>query len=137
MAGASFQVEILTPEGKVFDDEVQMVSTRTSVGSIGVMANHTPLLAMLDACELRLHREGGEIVRYAQGEGYLQVGGNQAMLLLEEAIAAEDIDRADIEQRLAESRQRLEAAEADSEAFRVASRDVRRFETFLEIASAS
>ena len=56
MARTTFQVEVLTPEGEVFNDEVEMLSTRTTVGSIGVLAHHTPLLAMLDPTELRLYR---------------------------------------------------------------------------------
>ena len=136
MANTPFHVEILTPEGKVFDDEVAMVSTRTSVGSIGVLANHTPLLAMLDACELRLHAADGTVTSYAQGEGYLQVGGNHAMLLVEEAIAAQDIDRADLETKLAERKSELEGLEADSEAARVAERDIRRYEAFLAVGKS-
>ena len=136
MANTPFHVEILTPEGKVFDDEVAMVSTRTSVGSIGVLANHTPLLAMLDACELRLHAADGTVTSYAQGEGYLQVGGNHAMLLVEEAIAASDIDRADLEAKLAERKSELASLEADSEASRVAQRDIRRYEAFLAVGKS-
>ena len=131
MANTPFHVEILTPEGKVFDDEVAMVSTRTSVGSIGVLANHAPLLAMLDACELRLHAADGTVTSYAQGEGYLQVGGNHAMLLVEEAIAASDLDRADLEAKLAARKSELDGLEADSESARAAQRDIRRFEAFL------
>lgn len=136
MANTPFHVEILTPEGKVFDDEVAMVSTRTSVGSIGVLANHTPLLAMLDACELRLHAADGTVTSYAQGEGYLQVGGNHAMLLVEEAIAASDIDRADLEAKLAERKSELDGLEADSEAARVAQRDIGRYEAFLAVGKS-
>jgi F-type H+-transporting ATPase subunit epsilon len=133
---APFHVEILTPEGKVFDDQVEMISTRTTVGSIGVMANHTPLLAMLDACELRLHREGGEVLRFAQGEGYLQVGGNQAMLLIEEAIPAGDIDVEQLTQELEQRQAAAREAEEGSEAQKVATRDVARLETFISVASS-
>jgi len=136
MANTPFHVEILTPEGKVFDDEVAMVSTRTSVGSIGVLANHTPLLAMLDACELRLHAADGTVTSYAQGEGYLQVGGNHAMLLVEEAIAASDIDRADLEAKLAERKAEFGGLEADSESARAAQRDIRRYEAFLAVGKS-
>jgi len=134
MANTPFHVEILTPEGKVFDDEVAMVSTRTSVGSIGVLANHTPLLAMLDPCELRLHAADGTVSSYAQGEGYMQVGDNHAMILVEEAVAAADLDRAELESKLAERKAELEGLEADSEAARSAQRDVRRYEAFLAVA---
>ena len=56
MAHTPFPVEVLTPEGEVFNDEVEMLSTRTAVGSIGILANHQPLLALLDPTELRLYK---------------------------------------------------------------------------------
>ena len=86
MARATFQVEVLTPEGEVFNEEVEMLSTRTTTGSIGILANHTPLLGLLEPAELRLYRGETEIVRFAQGEGYIQVGGNRALVLVEDAI---------------------------------------------------
>ena len=61
MARTPFPVEVLTPEGKVFEGEVEMLSTRTGEGSIGVLANHAPLLAILEPTELRLHKEGDEV----------------------------------------------------------------------------
>ena len=73
MAHEKFPVEVLTPEGEVFNDEVEMVSTRTTVGSIGILAHHAPLLAMLDPTELRLYKTESEVVSFAQAEGYLQV----------------------------------------------------------------
>jgi len=137
MARTPFQVEILTPEGTVFDDQVEMISTMTSVGSVGVMANHTPLLAMLNSCELRLHRDGGEILRFAQAEGYMQVADNRAMILVEDAVLATDLDPAAIEADLAEWRTKLEVAEVDSEAARLAERNVARLEAFLQVAGNS
>jgi len=89
MARTKFPVEVLTPEGEVFNEEIEMLSTRTSVGSIGVLANHEPLLAMLEPTELRLYRSESEIVTFAQAEGYLQFGENRALVLVEEAIAPE------------------------------------------------
>ena len=73
MAKDTFTAEVLTPEGSVFKDEVEMVSTRTTVGSIGILAKHQPLLGMLEPTELRLYKSESEIVRFAQGEGYVQV----------------------------------------------------------------
>ena len=74
----TFPVEVLTPEGEVFAEDVQMISTKTAVGSIGVLAHHVPLLAMLDPTELRLYRSDNDVVRFAQSEGYLQVAENRA-----------------------------------------------------------
>jgi F-type H+-transporting ATPase subunit epsilon len=87
-----FRVEVLTPEGEVFNDEVEMVSTRTEIGEVGVLANHAPLLATLDPAELRLHLSETEVKRYAQGEGYLQIFGNHALVLVEECTEPDRVD---------------------------------------------
>jgi F-type H+-transporting ATPase subunit epsilon len=135
MARTPFQVEVLTPEGEVFSDEVEMVSTKTTVGSIGLLANHQPLLAMLDPTELRLYKTESDVVRFAQGEGYLQVVDNSALVLVEEAIAPEDMDRGAFESRLQEARDAAERAEEDSEERSRAEREVRRYEAFLKVGS--
>ncbi len=136
MARTPFPVEILTPEGKVFDDEVELLSTRTGEGSLGVLANHAPLLAILEPTELRLHREGGEVETFAQAEGYLQVVDNSALVLVEEAHRPDDLDRSDIESRLEGARSSLEGADEGSEERRGYERDVKRYEAFLEVADS-
>ena len=135
MARSKFPVEVLTPEGKVFEDEVEMVSTRTVTGSIGVLANHAPLMAILEPTELRLYKSDSDIVRFAQGEGYLQVVENSALVLVEEAIAPDDIDRGAFEAKLKEARSNAENADEGSEERARAQREVRRYEAFLEVTS--
>ena len=135
MARNSFPVEVLTPEGKVFEDEVEMVSTRTVTGSIGVLANHAPLMAILEPTELRLYKSDTDVVRFAQGEGYLQVVDNSALVLVEEAIAPDDIDRSAFEARLKEAREAAERAEEGSEERARAEREVKRYEAFLQVTS--
>src|SRR5215213_781054 len=93
MARTPFRVEVLTPEGEAFNDEVEMVSTRTSVGSIGILANHQPLLGMLDPTELRLYKSESDVIRYAQGEGFLQVYGNHVLLLVDEIFEVDERDK--------------------------------------------
>ncbi len=142
MARTPFPVEVLTPEGLVFAGEVEMVSTRTEVGEIGVLANHQPVLALLGPAELRLHLEGDEVKRYAQGEGYLQVHSNHALVLVEDCIEPERIDVAAQREQLdkaegviSESAGRLgEKADESSARYQQALRDKRRAETFLRVA---
>ena len=136
MARTSFPVEVLTPEGKVFEDEVQMVSTRTTTGSIGVLANHAPLMAILEPTELRLYKSDSDVVRFAQGEGYLQVVDNSALVLVEEAIAPDEIDRSAFESRLKEAREAAERADEGSEERARAEREVKRYEAFLAVGSS-
>ncbi|HXD56997.1 MAG TPA: ATP synthase F1 subunit epsilon [Thermoleophilaceae bacterium] len=136
MARNKFPVEVLTPEGKVFDDEVEMVSTRTGVGSIGILANHAPLMAMLEPTELRLYKSESDIVRFAQGEGYMQVVDNSALILVEEALDPGQIDTSAIESRLQSARDGLEQAEEGSEEAKRYERDISRWEAFLKIAGS-
>ena len=137
MAHEKFPVEVLTPEGKVFDEEVEMVSTRTSTGSIGILAHHQPLLAMLDPTELRLYRSESDVIRLAQSEGYLQVAEGRALLLVEEAHKHEDLDAGQLRERLQQAERECEEAEEDSERQKLAQRDKRRWERFLQIVEGS
>ena len=137
MAHEKFRAEVLTPDGKVFDDEVEMVSTTTALGSIGLLAHHEPVLAMLDPTELRLYKSDSDVVSFAQSEGYLQFAGNEALLLVEEAHPPDQLDTGLLKQRLEEAERQLEQAEDDTEKQRVAERDKRRWERFLEIAERS
>ena len=115
MARTPFKVEVLTPEGEVFNDEVEMVSTRTSVGSIGILANHQPLLAMLDPTELRLYKSESEVIRYAQGEGFLQMTGDRALVLVDEVFKVDDLNASDLRDRLQRAEDELSSAEEGTE----------------------
>ena len=137
MARTPFQVEVLTPEGEVFNDEVEMVSTKTTVGSIGLLANHQPILAMLDPTELRLYKSESDITRFAQGEGYLQVVNNEVLVLVEEAVPPDQLNRSDIESKLREAQQGAEHAEDGSEEQKRYARNVKRYEAFLEVVGSS
>jgi F-type H+-transporting ATPase subunit epsilon len=139
MARSTFPVEVLTPEGKAWEGEVEMISTRTAVGSVGILANHAPLMAMLEPAELRLYESGSEnpdtatTVRFAQGEGYLQVVDNSALLIVEDAVRPEDLDRPALEARLKEAQDGLGRAEDRSEERSRLRREVRRVEAFLAV----
>ena len=133
MAHAKFPVEVLTPEGEVFAQEAEMVSTRTTVGSIGLLANHEPLLGTLVPHELRIYRSEGDIVRFAAAEGYVQFAENRALVLLEQALSPEQIDRDELEGRLANARGQAQSAQDGSEEQARAEREIRRCEAFLAI----
>ncbi len=128
------EVEVLTPEGEVYSGEVRQVSTRTEDGEIGILANHAPLLASLRPTELRLHLDDSETKRYAQAHGWLQVFGNRARLLVEEAIEPDKLQPATLKDQLAEAEQRFSEAEAGSAAQARARKDRDRARAFLAIA---
>ncbi len=139
MARSTFPVEVLTPEGQVFEGEVEMISTRTGTGSLGVLANHAPLMAMLLPTELKLYSSGSEnpdsadVERFAQGEGYLQVVENSALLIVEDALRPDELDRQALESRLKDAQQSFEQAEEGSEEQNRCRREIARTEAFLAI----
>ncbi|MGB7686363.1 MAG: ATP synthase F1 subunit epsilon [Solirubrobacterales bacterium] len=127
-------VEVLTPEGEVWEGEVRQVSTRTEIGEVGILANHAPLLAALRPTELRLRVSDSEVKRYAQAHGWLQVFGNRARLLVEEAVPPEDLDPGLLKEQLADAEQRLSECEKGSADFARAQKDRERAEAFLALA---
>jgi F-type H+-transporting ATPase subunit epsilon len=136
VAHSKFKCQVLTPEGEVFNDEVEMVSTRTGVGSLGILANHAPLMGMLEPTELRLYKTESDIVRFAQSEGYLQVVNNEVLLLVEEVIEPDKLNRSDLEEKLRACEQEAERADEGSEERERHERDARRWKAFIEVADS-
>src|SRR3954447_1025266 len=137
MAGETkFEVEVLTPEGEVFTGEVKQVSTRTAVGEIGILANHVPVLARLRPTELRLHMPDGEVQRWAQAEGWLQVFANRATVLVGEAIPPDQLDTGELQNRIEDADARLNESDEGSGAHTQAEKDKARAEAFLEVAES-
>jgi F-type H+-transporting ATPase subunit epsilon len=131
------EAQILTPEGPVYEGELQMVSTRTATGEVGILANHIPMIARLLPAELRLHKSDSDVERYAQGEGWLEVFANRVRVLVAEAKTADELDVSDLKQRLEDAEQALKEAEEGSAAAEQAERERARCEAFIQIAEST
>jgi F-type H+-transporting ATPase subunit epsilon len=136
MADHNLNARILTPEGQIFDGEVHQLSTRTAVGEIGILANHVPVLARLRPTELRLELPGGDVQRWAQAEGWLQVFANRATVLVGEALPPDQLDESELRSRIEDADARLSESEEGSGAWTQAQKDKERAEAFLEVAGA-
>jgi F-type H+-transporting ATPase subunit epsilon len=129
------EAQVLTPEGSIFEGELFMLSTRTSVGEVGIRARHAPMIARLVPCELRLHdSDSGVPERHAQGEGWLEVFANRARVLVAEAKSPSELDVSDLRSRLEEARQRANEAEEGTAEETAAEREIARCEAFITIA---
>jgi len=128
------EAQVLTPEGEVFNGELVQLSTRTTIGEVGILARHAPMLARLVPAELRLHVSEGETRTYAQGEGWLEVFANRARVLIAEAIPPDELDAGELRERLADADQRLAECEEGTAAHEQVERQRRRIEAFLEIS---
>jgi len=128
------EAQVLTPEREVFNGELVQLSTRTTLGEIGILARHVPIIARLVPAELRLHLSESETERYAQGEGWLEVFANRARVLIAEAIPPDELDAGELRERVEDATRRLDESEEGSAAQERARREKQRFETFLAIA---
>jgi F-type H+-transporting ATPase subunit epsilon len=110
----TFDLSVVTPEGSVFEGEAQMVIVPGAAGEIGVLARHAPLVAMLKAGEIRV-KAGGEWQSFAAGPGYFKVQRDRALVLVDDAVRAEEIDVAEARRDAEEARALLERADAGEE----------------------
>ena len=102
---ATIKLEIVTPEAKIFSDDVDMVTLTGSEGEMGILPQHMPLMTQLVAGEI-IAQKGKDTIFLAVGDGFVQVTGDRVAILTDMAIAADNIDEAKAEEarQLAEGR---------------------------------
>ena len=102
---ATIKLEIVTPDAKIFSDDVDMVTLTGAEGEMGILPQHMPLMTQLVAGEI-IAQKGKDTIFLAVGDGFVQVTGDRVAILTDMAIKADDIDEAKAEEarRLAEAR---------------------------------
>jgi F-type H+-transporting ATPase subunit epsilon len=104
----TLKLEIVTPEAKIYSDDVDMVTFTGVEGEMGILPQHVPLMTQLCEGEI-VARKGPETVFLAVGAGFVQVTGDRVSVLTDMAIRAENIDEA----RAEEARRRAETRLAE------------------------
>ena len=110
----TFSLSVVTPEGSAFDGEAERLVVPGAAGEIGVLARHAPLVAMLRAGEIRI-KSADEWQTFAAGPGYCQVHRDRAIVLVDDAVRAEEIDVEQARREAEEARALLERADAGEE----------------------
>ncbi len=105
---ATLKLEIVTPEAKVYSEDVDMVTLPGVEGEMGIYPMHVPLMTQLAAGEV-MARKGGKDYFLAVGEGFVEVTGERVAILTDMAIGSDSIDEAKAE----EARRRAEARLAE------------------------
>ena len=103
----TFKLEIVTPESKIYSEDVEMVTLPGSEGEAGIYPNHVPLMTQVQAGEIVVSRDGNEEI-VAIGEGFAEVTGEHVAILTDNASNSGDIDEAAAEQAKAKAEQRLQ-----------------------------
>jgi F-type H+-transporting ATPase subunit epsilon len=121
VAGKTFELSLVTPEGAAFEGEVEMLVVPGDAGEIGVLARHAPLVAMLKAGSTRIYRDRAtdDVVEFATGPGFFKVEQDRALALVDDAVDAREIDAERAHEQLETARAELERVESgESEADR-------------------
>ena len=105
---ATLKLEIVTPEGLTYSEDVDMVTLPAAEGEMGVFPHHVPLMTQVVAGEVAARRNGRD-EWLAVGDGFVEITGNRVAILTDMAIRAEQIDEAKVE----EARKRAQARLAE------------------------
>jgi F-type H+-transporting ATPase subunit epsilon len=110
----SLKLEIVTPEGKLYSDNVEMVTLPAVMGQMGVYPHHTPVTTQMEPGEIIIHKDGRDLF-FATGEGLIEVTGDRVSVLTDLAIAADRIDEAKAEEAKRRAEARLQEKLSDEE----------------------
>ena len=105
---STLKLEIVTPEAKIYSEDVDMVTLPGSEGEMGIYPNHVPLMTQLVSGEIIARKDGRDHF-LAVGEGFVEITGERVAIMTDMAIKAENIDEIKAE----EARQRAEARLAE------------------------
>ena len=112
---ATIKLEIVTPEARIFSEDVDMVTLTGIDGQMGILPQHMPLMTQLVAGEVVARKDGQNII-LAVGDGFVQVTGEKVAILTDMAIKADDIDEARAEQAQRNAEARLAQKLSDEDA---------------------
>src|SRR5262245_26901409 len=110
----SLKLEIITPDGKAYSEDVDMVTLPGVEGEMGVYPMHVPLLTQMVPGEVVAQKDG-KPYSLAVGEGLIEVTGDHVAILTDMAIAAEHIDEAKVEEARKRAEARLQEKLSDEE----------------------
>jgi F-type H+-transporting ATPase subunit epsilon len=105
---ATLKLEIVTPEAKVYSEDVEMITLPGIEGEMGIYPMHVPLMTQVAPGEVAVRKDGQDFF-LAIGEGFAEITGHRVAILTDMAIKAADIDEA----RAEEARKRAEARLAE------------------------
>jgi F-type H+-transporting ATPase subunit epsilon len=122
----TLRVELVAADRLVWSGEAKVVNARTAGGEIGILANHMPVLSLLEAGVVEVETADGDTWLAAVDDGFLSVAGNHVSILAGHAEMGSDIN-------LESARSELESAKGDSEEHGHAA-EIRRLEARVKAA---
>lgn len=110
---ANFRLEIVTPKGKLYSNDVEFVLARTTEGDMGILANHAPFVAGLTVGEMVVRETKGKEIPYYVSGGFLEINSNKVIVLVDEAMLASEIDLEKAKKEVALAEEKLKKLSED------------------------
>lgn len=110
---ANFRLEIVTPKGKLYSNDVEFVLARTTEGDMGILANHAPFVAGLTVGEMVVREAKGKEIPYYVSGGFLEINSNKVIVLVDEAMLASEIDLEKAKKEVALAEEKLKKLSED------------------------
>ena len=110
---ANFRLEIVTPKGKLYSNDVEFVLARTTEGDMGILANHAPFVAGLTVGEMVVSETKGKEIPYYVSGGFLEINSNKVIVLVDEAMLASEIDLEKAKKEVALAEEKLKKLSED------------------------
>jgi F-type H+-transporting ATPase subunit epsilon len=107
------KLEIVTPNGVIFDDEIKQITLPGSEGEFGVLAGHAAVVSLLDAGVITIERKDNKEVSVAINGGYVKVDEEKTLCMVDGAVALSG-DDTNLAKALAEAKELLEKAQSSS-----------------------
>ena len=111
---ATLKLEIVTPEAKIYSEDVDTVTLPGIEGELGIYPMHIPLMTQVVPGEVYVRKDGRDYF-LAVGEGFVEISGERVAILTDMAIKADDIDEAKAEEARKRAENRLQEKLGDEE----------------------
>ncbi|MFC5711503.1 F0F1 ATP synthase subunit epsilon [Thalassorhabdus alkalitolerans] len=131
----TMNVNVVTPDGTVYEGDVEMVSARAQSGELGILPNHIPMVAPLAVGAVRLKKSSNDVQLVSVSGGFLEVRPDKVTILAEAAELPSDIDVARARAAKERAERRLESAKQDEIDFKRAQLALKRATTRLDVAN--
>jgi F-type H+-transporting ATPase subunit epsilon len=128
------EVTVVSPARQLYEGEARFVTApawdrleggrslyggaqqdRVTVGQLGILPRHAPLVAALGSGILRIGLDGGQVARFAVSGGFLKVGDDRVTILVDRAVTENDVNESEARQELEETMADLQHPKSDAE----------------------
>lgn len=112
---STFRLEIITPVGKKFEQDIEFILIRTTEGDMGILPGHAPFVSGTQPGEIKIRLEKNKEVRYYISGGFLSINLNKVILIVDEAMLPEEIDIIQAKKEVEYAKEKLKKLNEDKQ----------------------